>query len=256
MPLDALPEPRRATLKGAPLEQVIWQVRHEESAKASDVTQVLKVRDLLEHQYPVIERAEVSEIVLNGAAMAAGVAGWRLATDDGSWSLLISPSFFVLECARYTTWTEFRSRADGLLQAIGAVFNPALMQRIGLRYVDRLSREASSMPAQWNEQLHPAVLGFASNDAIGDNVVVVQTTNHMKFGNHFAIVRTSCAPDTSTDSGYSMVLDTDCSDAKARAFAIDDIARTTEDLHELNLRLFQLTLSSSYLDELTEGGSA
>lgn len=254
MPVSALPEPSSATLKGAPLEQVVWQMRHEPLEASRDVANVLKVRDELVDSYPVIDQFEQSEVMIGPTgANQSNKVGWRIRTDDGSWTVVVMQDFVAIECTGYSTWTEFARRARDLLGAVANNLKPSLAQRVGLRYVDRLSRHDTALPHQWNGLLHPGLLGFATEAPIAPEITAVQTVHTMKFGDDSVLLRSSCAPDTASPAGYSMLLDTDCFDSRARAFSLDDVVETTTRLHGLSLRLFQLAVSVDYMRELTDG---
>lgn len=247
-----LPEPSTATLARAPLEQVIWQVRHE--LRALEVPTVIKVRDALQESYPTIEQASVTEITVVGpGGQSSGNEariGWRLRSDDQLWTLVLMPDFFAVECTGYTTWTNFRARAENFAEAVVEFVQPALVQRIGLRYVDRLVRRGTGRPGQWRGLVDPAILSFADDDVVFDEVQVVQTLNQIQTNEGLAAtLRTSCAPD-SVASGYSMLIDTDCYDGRSRAFDLGSIRDTTNALHVINLKLFQRCLRAEYLNEL------
>lgn len=252
MPLSDLPEPSSTTLKHAPLEQVIWQVRHEATSRAGDVSAMLRVRDLLKDRYSGIEQVATSEILIGVNTTRQPVAsksGWRLKDATGTWTLLLLPDSFSIECTGYTRWTEFSRRTEDVLEAVANVFSPALMQRVGLRYVDRLVRAGANSPTLWNPLVNPSVMGLANDDSIGTDVKSVQTLHLFDFGEAAATLRTSCAPD-SVAAGFSMLIDTDCYDEKAREFNVGNILATTHFLHGVNLRLFQKTVAPAYLRDL------
>ncbi|MBI1801687.1 MAG: TIGR04255 family protein [Chloroflexi bacterium] len=65
---------------------------------------------------------------------------YRFSAADGYSSLSLASEFYALTTNRYTHWKEFLADLCLAHEATQQVYQPAYATRIGLRYVDRLSR--------------------------------------------------------------------------------------------------------------------
>lgn len=54
-----------------------------------------------------------------------------------------------METLSYGSWTEFRTRFEKLLTAVGEVLGPQLVRRTGLRYVDELKALGITAAGDW-----------------------------------------------------------------------------------------------------------
>ena len=133
--------------------------------------------------------------------------------------------------------------------AIFTVFEPKITQRVGVRYIDRIWREGSRKPADWKGLLDGSVLGLAGVPALENSVIACQTYSELAVGDYRANVRGSLATDN-IPTKFSMVLDTDCFDERSRLFELDAIQNTIDELHILNLQLFQQVITEQFFEEL------
>lgn len=252
-PRVELPSPDTTTLANAPLELVVCQLRHERAVPGPHAAFALAIQSRLSDSYPNIGQAGIAEIVVDAAkreVTGGDQSGWHLKSDDGNWTVVLMPEFFALECVGYTRWSEFSRRMRDLVAAVAGERPPALMQRIGLRYVDRLSRPASRVPREWRGFIDDSLLGLGASDRVGPAVIVAQTVNQVRVDGVDAVLRSSCAPDNGVKSGYSTVLDTDAYDDRGRAFELGDVESTLDNLHQVSLQLFQLVVSEDFRSEL------
>lgn len=216
----------------------------------------LRIQNEIRHDYPTLEQASAAEMVVeagpSGFQTSGGEVhpGWRLHSKDRQWTIVLMPDFFALESTGYTTWTEFNSRLEDLVGVIHSVYQPALIQRIGLRYIDRIVYRQASKPAHWVDLLEPSLLGLAANPDLSESIIGAQTFSHMDLGDAQVVLRSSCTPDPAAANGYATVLDTDCFDGRARAFDVLDIKQTAQQLHRRALQVFQAVVKPELLESL------
>ncbi len=67
---------------------------------------------------------------------------YQFATADNVWRVNLTAKFVSLACSRYTCWEDFAARLDKPLAAFIQIYRPAYFERIGLRYVNFISRRA------------------------------------------------------------------------------------------------------------------
>ena len=67
---------------------------------------------------------------------------WRLQDAAQSWRVSLAPTFVALETPRYTSRQDFLRRFTAIVEALEVTLKPQLTQRVGLRYISRIEREA------------------------------------------------------------------------------------------------------------------
>ena len=88
------------------------------------------------------------------------VINYQFASADGLWRVNLTQKFISLACYRYTSWEEFAQKLDKPLAAFIQVYKPAYFERIGLRYVNFISRKALGLEATpYRDLIAPRYLG-------------------------------------------------------------------------------------------------
>ncbi len=67
---------------------------------------------------------------------------YQFTSADGIWRVNLTSKFISLACNRYTRWETFAGNLDKPLAAFIRLYQPAYFDRIGLRYVNFISRQA------------------------------------------------------------------------------------------------------------------
>jgi uncharacterized protein (TIGR04255 family) len=79
---------------------------------------------------------------------------------DGLWKLNLTQNFIALSTLRYTEWEDFARQLDKPLAEFIAIYKPAYFERVGLRYVNILSRQKLGLEGTpWAELIAPAYAG-------------------------------------------------------------------------------------------------
>lgn len=85
---------------------------------------------------------------------------YQFVSADGIWRINFTSKFISLSCNRYTRWEDFAKRLDLPLAAFIKVYKPAHFDRIGLRYINAVSRQELEIPeAPFRELITPMYLG-------------------------------------------------------------------------------------------------
>ncbi len=67
---------------------------------------------------------------------------YHFTSADGIWQVNMTSGFISLTCNRYTRWEEFARKLDKPLAAFIQIYKPANFERVGLRYINLVSRQA------------------------------------------------------------------------------------------------------------------
>lgn len=88
------------------------------------------------------------------------VTNYNFLSEDKRWKVNLTSGFIALSTVSYRRWEEFAGRLDKLLAEFIAIYHPAFFERIGLRYVNAVSRQRLHLEGRpWNELIQPAYLG-------------------------------------------------------------------------------------------------
>ena len=86
---------------------------------------------------------------------------------DGVWRINLTSKFISLACTRYPHWEEFAARLDAPLAAFIQIYKPAYFERVGLRYLNFISRKALVLEnTPFSELLAPCYLGPLGEDDV------------------------------------------------------------------------------------------
>lgn len=260
-----LPAPRRGRLRYAPLALVVCQVRFELQAASFAPSHMFAIHEALggaRGLYPKVEemRAGGFTVQVGPNGLMSGdtpvLSGYRLQSDTSDWFVSLMPDHVGLETTRYTTWDDdFKERIRSILEAANAVVGPQTEQRVGLRYVDRITRPMVTHPAQLREYLIPELLGIALHETIGPGVRSSQQQVDIECSSDArCTLRHGYAADPTRNNALTYVLDWDIYREGIRPFDVPAIRDCLDGFDDLALRLFQATITPVMTDLLDGEG--
>ena len=87
---------------------------------------------------------------------------YQFVTADGMWRINLTSKFISLSCGKYTCWEDFANMLDKPLAAFIQIYKPAYFERVGLRYVNFISRERLNLSdVPFRELMEASYLGTA-----------------------------------------------------------------------------------------------
>jgi uncharacterized protein (TIGR04255 family) len=255
-----LPPPDKEPLARSPLELVVCQIRFDTNLAVSDGHVALAFHEQLggrSGSYPKISQVAAQELNL---ALGAGVppigqarslSGWRFAAEDDRWLVSLMPDFVSLETSAYTTWEDdFQTRLETIVDALAEVIKPALEQRLGLRYVDRLDEPAVEFAQEWQPYIAPELLGLLRHERLGEAVVAARQSLVLRLAEDVNCGLThGFAADPNQGGKLSYVLDFDIFRDQARAFDAAQAKEAATKFNEYALQLFQLAVTPAFLEQ-------
>jgi uncharacterized protein (TIGR04255 family) len=262
-PLAGLPPADRALLVEPPLELAVVEVRFASDASDVESEVALALRETLAgigQDYPQMERAQENRVEIQMAPdgaiepqtrVAQFARGWRLHAADDSSTVTILPSAVVLQTRRYERWSvTLRPVVLAMLEVVQHHLAPALVVRIGLRYVDRFVGNTTTA-ATWSGRISPHLLGAVEHPVFGTHVRAAQQQIELDLGHaHGAILRHGPFSDPAVGGAISYLVDIDVFDAESTTFDPDSLTVRAEVLNRTAATLFQSTLTRDYLAEL------
>jgi uncharacterized protein (TIGR04255 family) len=260
MPGLELPAPATERLERSPLELVVCQVRHERNLAVADAKRALTVHEGLGDKYPGFD--EASGMALNIIGGPAGIStatdqqrGWNFRSADGAWTVVLMPDFFALETRAYTDWDDFSARLDEIVRLVKEALEPSLEQRLGLRFIDRITDPKITSPQGWEGWIDDRLLGPVLHDAFGPAIKSIQQVLQLDGGDDMEVLlRHGCLLEgAGDDQVWHYLLDHDCSRSRGRPFSADAIAEGARRLHELALAVFQAAVTPKLFAHLRGG---
>jgi uncharacterized protein (TIGR04255 family) len=170
-PLIASP-PEEVPLKNAPLIRVIAQMRFPPILSIEKKDFVSSFQEAIREKYPILQPEQTQTFIFGpqGAVQPALQLTWRFIDTADSWRVSLAPNFMALETTAYSSRHDFLERLENVLTALEKSFAPKIIERFGLRYIDRLvgqdlqdisslvKPEISGMlAAEFREDIHQAI---------------------------------------------------------------------------------------------------
>jgi uncharacterized protein (TIGR04255 family) len=161
------PPPAEVPLAKAPLVRVIAQLRFPLVASIEQRDFIAPFQEAIRATYPIL-RQEQTQQLLFGANIAPSVrsanTAWRFNSEDGHWRVSLTSDFLALETTKYTSRNDFLKRLETVVAALAGQIDPKLIDRLGVRYVDRISGDAL---AEIGKLVRPEVRGLTGTPAAG-----------------------------------------------------------------------------------------
>lgn len=100
------------------------------------------------------------------------VTNYQFVSADGVWRVNLTSKFISLSCNKYTCWEDFAQKLDKPLVSFIKVYQPAYFERIGLRYLNFISRQELGLQnIPYSELIAPCYLGVLGEEDIGESGV-------------------------------------------------------------------------------------
>jgi len=162
-PLVATP-PAEIPLKRAPLERVIAQVRFPEILSIEQRDFVAPFQEALRATYPVLRQEHAQGVTIghSGVAAARPQVIWRFSDAAGHFRVSLAPEFLALETTQYVSRSDFFGRLRSVADALDEHIEPAQVDRLGVRYIDRIVGPAVD---DIGALVRPEVRGIAGTSA-------------------------------------------------------------------------------------------
>lgn len=159
-PLTGSP-PVEVPLANAPLVRVIAQVRFPLVASVEKRDFIAPFQEAIRSEYPILRPEQSRGVVFGpeGVMDARTNTSWRFHDASSAWRITLAPDFLALETGRYTSRDDFLDRLSHVLEALAAHVDPKMIDRLGVRYIDRVAGDnLSDLPAL----VRPEVCGILS----------------------------------------------------------------------------------------------
>lgn len=181
-PLVAVP-PEEVPLNKAPLVRVIAQVRFPTILSIGERSFVAAFQEEIRSEYPVLQPEQTHGFVITpqGLESTSPSMIWRFIDKKEQWRVSLSPEFLSLETTNYTSRSDFLQRFNQVLMAADSHIKPQILDRLGLRYISRLTDEAFDRVTDFVRPEISGLLGSQvaayAEQAISDSLFALPNSN-------------------------------------------------------------------------------
>lgn len=257
MPLTG-PPPPEVPLADPPLVRVIAQVRFPLVASVEKRGFIASFQEAVREFYPVLRQGEGRSVVRGsqGVVDTRSNTLWRFSEARGAWRVTLAPDFLALETTKYSSREDFMERLRVVLEALEEHVDPRVLDRLGVRYIDRVSGEdLSALP----RLVRPEVAGILGSP-------LAALAQHAVSENAFILPRNAgrviarwglLAPQSTIDPGAldaidepGWILDTDAFqsfEAGSRQLDIDSVVEQARGFAERIYSIFRWAVTDEFL---------
>lgn len=170
---------QRCIYKNNPLAEVICQLRFPEIL-AIGANLPVAFQEAIRDEFPVYTaRKEMPAPKITGVPGNLSVekqepiTNYQFASADGVWRVNLTSKFISLACTQYTCWEDFAQKLDQPLVAFIKTYKPAFFERVGLRYVNFISRQALELEGvPYARLISPCYLGPLCEEDVAEPSVL------------------------------------------------------------------------------------
>jgi uncharacterized protein (TIGR04255 family) len=135
-------------------------------SKIEDQAAVSKFQEAIRSDYPVLQEIHNQTVQiqmgLSGPSALPFISrSWQFSDASGTWKITLARDALTIESTSYKSRADLLARWDVAISALNSAFRPDIVQRIGMRYIDRIT----GAPFKGFESLiNPKLLGSVLGD--------------------------------------------------------------------------------------------
>lgn len=164
-------------------------------------------------------------------------------SEDEKWRVTISRNSLSFLTTNYVRWSEFKPKFIFVLENFIEAYSPSVFTRIGLRYVDIITRSKLGIDNMgWNQLINPDILGILNSKVIGENIDDFQTIFLLKLdGDNLVQVRSGIVKSTLNPEEICFMIDSDF--FKLKNLQYDELVSTIDYFNTKAFGLFKLCIT-------------
>ncbi len=100
---------------------------------------------------------------------AQSVTNYQFLSEDGRWKVNLTNNFIALATPAYTQWEDFAAKLDLVLAQFIPTYKPAYFERVGLRFINVISRKALDLEGvPFRDLIQPGFLGLLGEEDVNE----------------------------------------------------------------------------------------
>jgi uncharacterized protein (TIGR04255 family) len=247
------PLPTEVPLKDAPLVRVIAQLRFPDILSVGHRDFVAPFQEAIRSKYPVLRQEQTQKILLghSGVAPVKPQIAWRFSDSDGHWRVSLSPEFLALETTMYVSRSDFFGRLKAVAEALDEHIDPGQIDRLGVRYIDRITGDAVDDIAKL---VRPEVRGITgtlaaahASHALSESMFDLADARVLARWGYLPPGVTVDPAAIEPAKEKSWILDLDMFSAAPRPFAVDRVVTEAQRYAERIYTIFRWAVTDEFL---------
>ncbi len=237
---------RQPVLEDPPLKLVICQMRFSRLIGFSE-SDVRPIQQAVASTYPLAEVGRSANLVLGPAGISQTSEPeplFQFRSDDGAWTLTITPESTSLETTAYHDFLDFLGRWVECAEIVLKTLDVTRQNRVGLRYVNELTCPPRPDAKALLQILREDAIGIVGRHPRASSLL--QSMHEMRFAQDRGVctVRHGLMPQTDDQSSY--ILDFDFYDDNPRVVDLDGQQRLLADFNHGAFELFRWIIQEDY----------
>ena len=263
IPYGPLPTTGRVQLDGNKIVSANAEVRFLRDEPGVNDQQANQIRELLgKDLFPFLEQNEQRFVTLNiteggGVEHSQEVSKvWQLSNEDRSVTVTLAPLAVNVQVLNYLHFQESLACIFSLaLGAYASTTNATIIQRLGLRYINRLTDPEAKRPEFWSSVLSSNFSGPTAG-VLGSFLQGARQQMQLRLEPTVgAVVNSVIFQDSEMANAFSCLVDIDVFDERATTFESKNISDLTRKLNRTAYGLFAETLTNEFLGGLKNGSN-
>ncbi len=247
------PPPIEVPLPDAPLVRVIAQLRFPLVVAVEQRDFVGPFQEAIRSQYPVLRQEQTHRVVVgpSGVSSAPTQTAWRFSDLEGHWRVSLAPDSLVLETTSYASRVDFMARLREVAAALDEHVEPKLVDRLGVRYIDRL---VGSAVHDIEKLVRPELLGVMRTPvakhvlhALSESMFQVDETRILARWGRLPAGATVDPTAIEPITEPSWILDLDMFSASPLAFSVDRVVDDATRFAERIYAFFRWAVTDDFL---------
>jgi len=246
--------PAEVSLEKAPLVRVITQIRFPEIVSVEKNDFIAPFQESIRHDYPIMRREPGQGLIFSkGIVEPRANTIWRFSDQGDVWRASIGQNFLALETMKYTSRRDFKDRLLKLLTAFNVHIGTEMIDRLGVRYVDRVTEKDFQ---HLQSMVRPDVLGTLGDipassirHSIREDLFVIEEES-----GELLVRRGFLPPQATVDpiliepiDERSWLLDIDAFVSNTRPFNIENLLLQNQKLAERIYSFFRWVVTDEFL---------
>ena len=170
------------------------------------------------------------------------ITNYHFVSEDGRWKLNLTQNFIALSTLSYQRWEDFAARLDQPLAQFIQIYQPAYFERLGLRYVNAISRQRLGLEDQlWDDLIRDHYVGILGQPDVEETEITkcsLDVETPLVGGYRMKVhAGPGLIGGGKTDKEVKFILDSDFS--AAGQLTADSVPAKLEDMHRFALCLFR-----------------
>jgi len=247
------PGPSEVRLSNPPLAKVLCQITFPVIISVENKVFIAPFHNAIRREYPLLTKEQGFEISLSkqGGEVQEKII-WRMEDESKTWRISLGENFIALETSMYSGRGDFLKVLSFVLQNAYEHLNPGTVERIGLRYINRLP---FSGVKELSRLMKPKAMGIMSEsvESITDSFFAelqLRADEHIKVVGRWGTMpeNNSIDPTILKPVDYrSWIIDLDAVTFQKIPFDSEQICEVAHRLGDLDYRFFRFLITDAFL---------